>query len=156
MSMGLLSALNPLFSVINQLHKLFAKFFWGNATWSKNKHRVSFGSMCYPREKRGLRFRSLHNVSNALFSKLCWNFKILICSLWSGYMWYKCCKKLHPTITTGGGALHVLRKMIVIREEVKHNICWQINVENPGFYLIIGQNWDTSYIFRGIWPWTKM
>lgn len=34
----LLSAMNPPIAVIDQLHKLFAKFFWGNATGSKNKH----------------------------------------------------------------------------------------------------------------------
>ena len=156
MPMDLLLAMNPPFNEINQLHKLFAKFFWENATRYKNKNWVSWGSICYPKEKRGLGFRSLHNVSKALFAKLCWNFRKLICSLWSGYMWYKYCKKLHETITTGGGALHVLTKMLIIMEEVKHNICWQINVENPSFNLIIGQNWDTSYIFRGIWPWTKM
>ena len=138
MPMDLLSALNSLYSVINQLHKLFAKFFWGNATRSKNKNWVSWGSICYPKEKRGLGFRSLHNVSKALFAKLCWNFRTLICCVWCGYMGYKYCKKLHPTITTCGGALHVWRKMLIIREEVKHNIWWQINVENSRFLF---DNW---------------
>ena len=53
-------------------------------------------------------------------------------------MWYKYSKKLHQTITIGGGALHVWRKMLIIREEVKHNIWWQINVENARFLF---DNW---------------
>ena len=56
--MDLLAAPNPPFSVINQLHKLFAKFFWGNATGPKKMHKVSWGSMGYPKEERVLGFRS--------------------------------------------------------------------------------------------------
>uniref|UniRef100_A0A0V0IEX1 Putative ovule protein n=1 Tax=Solanum chacoense TaxID=4108 RepID=A0A0V0IEX1_SOLCH len=55
--MYLLSAMNPPVSVLNQLHKLFAKFFWGNATGSKNKHWVSWESMCYPKEEGGVGFQ---------------------------------------------------------------------------------------------------
>jgi len=34
----LLSAMNPPKSVIDQLHKIFARFFWGNATGARKKH----------------------------------------------------------------------------------------------------------------------
>ena len=53
-------------------------------------------------------------------------------------MWNKYFKISHPTITTGRGASHVCRKMIIFREEVEHNIWWQIKVENSNFWF---DNW---------------
>ncbi|KAG5608379.1 hypothetical protein H5410_019660, partial [Solanum commersonii] len=44
-------------------------------------------------------------------------------SLW---MWNKYCKKQHTVIAQGTGISHVWRKMIQIREEVEHNIWWQV------------------------------
>lgn len=53
-------------------------------------------------------------------------------------MWNKYCRKLHPVIATGIGASHVWRKMIKIREEIEHNIWWQIKSENESFWF---DNW---------------
>uniref|UniRef100_A0A0V0GP60 Putative ovule protein n=1 Tax=Solanum chacoense TaxID=4108 RepID=A0A0V0GP60_SOLCH len=52
----------------------------------------------------------------------------------------KYCKKLHPTVVTNSGASHVWRKMIDIREEVEHDIWWQVKAGNSIFWLIIGIN----------------
>ncbi|KAG5587706.1 hypothetical protein H5410_048140 [Solanum commersonii] len=74
--------MNPPKSVLVQLHKLFAKFFWGNYTGASNKHWVSWENMCYPKKEGGLGFRALDDMSNAFFAKLWWNFRTCT-SLWS-------------------------------------------------------------------------
>ncbi|KAG5621300.1 hypothetical protein H5410_006518 [Solanum commersonii] len=101
MPLYLLSTMNPPSSIIEQLHKLFAKFFWGNATGSKNKNWVSWDNMCYPKKEWGLGFRSLTDVSKAFFAKLWWIFRTSTSSLWGSYIWIKYCKKVHPTIAMG-------------------------------------------------------
>jgi len=65
MSIYLISAINPPVSVINQLHSIFAKFYWVNTTNSKNKHWVSWDKMYLPKKERGLSFRSIQNVLKA-------------------------------------------------------------------------------------------
>ncbi|WMV59077.1 hypothetical protein MTR67_052462 [Solanum verrucosum] len=53
MSIYILSAMNPPKSVLVQLHKLFAKIFWGNYTGASSKHWVSWENMCYPKKEGG-------------------------------------------------------------------------------------------------------
>ncbi|KAG5630895.1 hypothetical protein H5410_002612 [Solanum commersonii] len=48
------------------------------------------------------------------------------------------CKKKHPAIAQGSGISHVWRKIIQIREEVKHNIWWQIRNGEESFWF---DNW---------------
>ncbi|XP_049356312.1 uncharacterized protein LOC125820932 [Solanum verrucosum] len=56
-------------------------------------------------------------------------------SLWTTYMWNKYCKKHHPIIAQGFGASHVWRKMVLIREEVEHEIWWQIKTGSSSFWF---------------------
>ncbi|XP_060181532.1 uncharacterized protein LOC132611140 [Lycium barbarum] len=81
----LLSAMIPLKGVIEQLHKIFANFFWSNTTGVKGKHWVAWEKMCLPNEEGGLAFRSLHDISKAVFAKLWLNFRTTV-SLW-GLSW---------------------------------------------------------------------
>lgn len=62
--------MNPPVSVVNQLHKIFAKIFWKNATGSKNKHWVSWNLLCYPKKEGGLGFRTIYDMFRALFTKV--------------------------------------------------------------------------------------
>lgn len=110
-----LSAMNPPVSVINKLHKIFAKIFCDNATGLNNKHWVSWEAMCYPRNEEGLVLRSFQDISKALFAKLWWIFRTSTSSLWVSFMWNKYCKRLHPVITKETEASHVWRKMILVR-----------------------------------------
>ncbi|XP_016567089.1 uncharacterized protein LOC107865311 [Capsicum annuum] len=106
-----LSAMNPPKKVIKQMHQILAKFFWGSLKNVKIRHWVAWEDLCYPREEGGLGFRSLYDVSKALFAKLWWNFRTATNSLWGTYMGNKYCKKFHPIITRNAGASHVWRKM---------------------------------------------
>lgn len=86
MPVYLLSAMNPPAGVINQLHKIYAKFYRENTTGAKNKHWVSWEKMCFPKEKGGLGLKFLHDMSKALFVKLWWIFIISTSYLWSDFM----------------------------------------------------------------------
>ncbi|XP_075099049.1 uncharacterized protein LOC142175937 [Nicotiana tabacum] len=70
MPIHLLSAVNPLKHVITQLHKMFAKFYWSNSENGKARQWASFDTLYLPKEEGGVGFRSLYDVSKALFGKL--------------------------------------------------------------------------------------
>ncbi|KAG5619664.1 hypothetical protein H5410_004882 [Solanum commersonii] len=99
---------------------------------------------CIPKEEGGLGFRSLHAVNNALFAKLWWNFRIST-SLWSNYIGNKYCKKRHPTVSRSVSASHVWKKMVAIREEVEHEIWWQLKACTSSFWF---DNWTKQGALR--------
>ncbi|WMV13941.1 hypothetical protein MTR67_007326 [Solanum verrucosum] len=138
MPIYLMSAMNPPKGVINQIQKIMAKFFWGKVGSLKGKHWVAWDDLCLPKAEGGIGLRSLHTVADSLFAKLWWNFRTSSDSLWSHYMWNKYCKKQHPVIAQGTGISHVWRKMIQIREEVEHNIWWQVKAGEASFWF---DNW---------------
>ncbi|KAG5595538.1 hypothetical protein H5410_036770 [Solanum commersonii] len=109
--------MNPPKRVIDQIHQIFANFFPGSLVCLKGKHWVAWENMCISKEEGGLGFRSLHEVNNALFEKLWWNFRVFVSSLWCSYMRNKYCKKVHPIVVWISEASHVWRKMLAIREE---------------------------------------
>lgn len=98
----LLSAIRPPKRVIKSLHKIFSKYFWGSTIDEKRKQWVAWDRMCLPLEEGGIGFRSLAEISKALFVKLWWNLRTSR-SLWSSYMIKKYCKKAHPMIVYGSG-----------------------------------------------------
>lgn len=69
MSIYLLFDMNPSKKVIEQLHKIFSKFFGGSIGEIKGKHWVIWKKLCYPKKVR-LHLRSLHDVATTHFSKL--------------------------------------------------------------------------------------
>lgn len=46
----------------------------------------------------------------------------------------KYCKKDHHVVAKGIESSHVWKKVIIIREEVEHDIWWQIKTENCSFW----------------------
>uniref|UniRef100_A0A1U7WLP0 Uncharacterized protein LOC104225115 n=1 Tax=Nicotiana sylvestris TaxID=4096 RepID=A0A1U7WLP0_NICSY len=90
MHMHLLSVVNPPKYVINRLYKLFDQFFWSSTVGGTSRHWASWNTLCMPVEEGGIGFRSLHDVTKALFSKLWWNFRTKP-SLWSSFVCQKYC-----------------------------------------------------------------
>lgn len=121
------------------MHKLFARLFWSTKEEGRNRHWTKWQNLCHPREEGGIEFRSLFDVSKALFAKLWWRFRTTK-SLWSNYMWNKYCKKDQPTTVQFRRGSHVWRKMIEAREEVEHEILW---VMNWGSTSIWHENWTS-------------
>lgn len=70
MPIHLLSAVNPPKYVIDELHKMFSRFFWSNSGIGRAKYRESWDTLCLHKEEGGDAFMSLHDVSKALFAKL--------------------------------------------------------------------------------------
>ncbi|XP_060216562.1 uncharacterized protein LOC132644039 [Lycium barbarum] len=153
MPVYLLSTMNSMKGVIDQLHKIFAKYFWSNTTGVKGKHWVAWDKMCLPKHEGGLRFSSLYDISKALFSKLKWNFRTSI-SLWEDFMGIKYCKKLHSVIAQDKGSSHVWKKMVAVREEVEHQIWWQLKADNE---LDIDEEIEVKeFISGGKWNLQKL
>ncbi|XP_059310607.1 uncharacterized protein LOC132061950 [Lycium ferocissimum] len=97
MPVHLLSVLAPPKCVLNELYKIFARYFWSNKAEGRSRHWIAWKDVCLPIQEGGLGFKSLFDVSNALFAKLWWRFRTSN-SLWANYMWNKYCKKEMPIL----------------------------------------------------------
>nr|XP_009787216.1 PREDICTED: uncharacterized protein LOC104235200 [Nicotiana sylvestris] len=125
MSVHMLSVLQRPKNVLEHLHKIFARFFWSTKEEGRSRYWASWKNLCLPKEEGGLCFRSLHDVSRALFAKLWWRFRTTK-SLWSNFMWNKYCKKEIPMVVQFRQGSHVWRQMLNAREEVEHEILWEL------------------------------
>ncbi|XP_019231693.1 PREDICTED: uncharacterized protein LOC109212501 [Nicotiana attenuata] len=137
MPIHLLSTVNPPANVINKLHKLFARFFWSNSVEGRARHWASWDTLCMPIEEEGVGFRSLHDMSKALFCKLWWNFRTKP-SLWSSFMSKKYCKKMNAIIVPWRAGSHVWRRMLECRDIVEHQILWKLRMGSSLFWF---DNW---------------
>ncbi|KAM3220651.1 hypothetical protein P3L10_019919 [Capsicum annuum] len=70
MPIHLLSAVDPPDYVIKKLHKSFAQFFWSNSVGDRSRHWAKWLELCLPQDEGVLGFRSMFDVSKALFAKL--------------------------------------------------------------------------------------
>ncbi|XP_060190872.1 uncharacterized protein LOC132620196 [Lycium barbarum] len=139
MPIHLLSACDPPAGVLSQIHRLFAKFFWSNSVGNSSKHWVTWTALCYPQEEGGMGFKSLQDVSKALFSKLWWNFRTKQ-SLWRMYMSNKYLKKEHAVTVQWKRETYIWRKLIQCRDIVEKEIWWQVKQSNSYFWL---DNWTS-------------
>ncbi|XP_019244346.1 PREDICTED: uncharacterized protein LOC109224216 [Nicotiana attenuata] len=138
MPIHLLSAVNAPAFVINKLHKLMARFFWSSSTEGGSRHWASWDTLCLPKKEGGIGFRSLHDVSKALFCKLWWNFRTKP-SLWSLFMSQKYCKKLNAIVVPWRrNGSHFWRKMLECRDNIEHKILWQPKMGSALFWF---ENW---------------
>ncbi|XP_059292598.1 uncharacterized protein LOC132046072 [Lycium ferocissimum] len=119
-----LSAVVPTKYTLNELHRIFARFFWSNKEEDKSKHWVSWKKICMPKAEGGLGFRSFFDIYKALFAKLWWRFRTSN-SLWSTFLWNKYCKKLKPTKVQWKGGSQVWKKMLEARDQMDHFIWWE-------------------------------
>lgn len=97
MPLYLFSAMAPTKYTINEIHRVFARFFWSNKEEGRSRHWFAWLKLCIPIEEEGLEFRSHFDVSKALFTKLWWKFRNTS-SLWSTSIWNKYYNKKIPTL----------------------------------------------------------
>lgn len=126
--------MNPPKVVIDQIHKIMAKFFWGNTTGWKEEYWVARNRCAYQKRRRDW-FKVITSYYRGLFEKLWWNIRTSTNFLWSGFMWNKYCKKWYPLLAQGTGTSHVWRKMIQMIEEIEYNIWWKIKCGNASFWF---------------------
>nr|XP_016477417.1 PREDICTED: uncharacterized mitochondrial protein AtMg00310-like [Nicotiana tabacum] len=137
MPIHLLSSVNPPIYVINKLHKIFSMFYWSNSGNGRVRHWALWNNLCLPKSEGAIGFRSLHDVSKALFSKLWWNYRTKD-SLWSTFMRNKYCKKINEVLVPWRQVSHVWRKMLKMRDEVEHQVWWKLKNGNSYFWC---DNW---------------
>lgn len=97
-----LSTIIPPKCVIKDLHRIFARFLWNFKEVGRNRHWVSWSDICQPKKEGGLGFRSLFDVSRALYAKLWWTFRIKR-TLWTTFIWNKYCKRQRPQLVEWKG-----------------------------------------------------
>ncbi|XP_060194972.1 uncharacterized protein LOC132624169 [Lycium barbarum] len=107
MPMYLLSAMEPTKYTLNELHKIF---------------------------EGGLGFRTLFDVSKALFTKQWWRFRNSG-TLWSTFMWNKYCKKHIPTRVQWKGGSQLWKKMLVARDTIEEEIWWEPRNGSANFWF---------------------
>jgi len=110
-----LSAIVPLACVMKELNKIFAKFFWNNKEVGRNKHWAAWEKVCLPKKEGGLDFRSIPDISKAMYAKLWWKFSTQN-SLWANFLWNKYCKKQIPTLVQWKGGSQVWKHMLQNRD----------------------------------------
>ncbi|XP_075076692.1 putative mitochondrial protein AtMg00310 [Nicotiana tabacum] len=137
MPVHMLSVLHPPKNIPEHLRKIFVRFFWSTKEEGRSRHWASWQNLCLPKEEWGLGFRSLYDMSRALFAKLWWRFRTTK-SLWPNFMWNKYCKKEIPMVVQFRKGSHVWRQMLNAREEVEHEFLWELK---SGTTNIWHENW---------------
>ncbi|XP_060202636.1 uncharacterized protein LOC132631055 [Lycium barbarum] len=106
MPIHLLSAIKPPKYVINDMHKIFLRFFWNNSAEGRRRHWSSWLNLCKPKEEGGVGFRSLYD-------------------LWANYMWIKYCKRHSPQTVQWNGGSQVWKAIIEARDNREQEIWWE-------------------------------
>lgn len=132
-----LSTIVPPICVIRKLHKIFAKFFWSNKVTSKSKHWAAWEKVCLPKQEGGLGFRSMFDVSKAMYAKLWWRFRTQN-TLWANFMWNKYYKKYFPTLVQWKSGSQVWKNMLQNKECIKKFIWWEPKGGTSTFWF---DNW---------------
>ncbi|KAG5610683.1 hypothetical protein H5410_021964 [Solanum commersonii] len=101
--------------------------------------KFCWDTLCLPKLEGGVGFRSIFDVSNALFCKLWWNLRSKP-SPWGAFMINKYCKKLHPIVAQCRVASLIWKKLVFVRELIKHQIWWKIEKGDASFWF---DNWTT-------------
>lgn len=60
-------------------------------------------------------------------------------------MWNKYCKMMHPVIVSNLGASHAGKSMIKVRDEIEHDIWWQVGSSNSSFWFDNGTKMGALY-----------
>ncbi|XP_059295494.1 uncharacterized protein LOC132048826 [Lycium ferocissimum] len=121
----LLSAMVPPKCVIKELHKLFNRFFWQTKEDGRSKCWSEWEKMCFPKKEGGVGFRSLFDISKALFAKLWWRFRKSN-TRWVSFIWNKYCKRFRPTVVQWkGGGSQTWKMMLQARDDMEHKIWWE-------------------------------
>ncbi|KAG5589812.1 hypothetical protein H5410_040326 [Solanum commersonii] len=120
----ILSAIVPPICVLKELHIIFTKRNWSNKVTGKSKHWAAWNEVCLPKQEGSLGFRSMFDLSQALYAKLWWKFRTQK-SLWTNFMWNKYGKKQIPSLVQWKGGSQIWKNMLMDRDIFEHSIWWE-------------------------------
>ncbi|WMV30576.1 hypothetical protein MTR67_023961 [Solanum verrucosum] len=90
----------------------------------KSKHWAAWVDVCLPKKEGGLGFRSMFDISKAMYAKLWWRFRIQN-TLWANFMWNKYCKKHIPTLVQWKDGSQLWKNMLQNRDDIEKFIWWE-------------------------------
>lgn len=138
MPIYLLSALAPTKDTLNELHKIFERFFLSNMVEGRCKHWVAWSRLCYPRQEGGLDFKSPFDIFRAPFATLWWKFRTSN-TLWSNFLWIKHWKKFNPLLVQFKGGSQLWKFILEARDKMEKNIWWEPRNGNCSVWY---DNWN--------------
>ncbi|XP_070034617.1 uncharacterized protein [Nicotiana tomentosiformis] len=100
MPIYLLSAVSPPKTIMKQIEKLAANFFWGMEDNKRKYHWASWHKLCFPMNEGGLGFRTIEDICKSMEYKQWWHF-ISTQSLWSSFLKAKYCQRSNPISKNG-------------------------------------------------------
>ncbi|XP_019260714.1 PREDICTED: uncharacterized protein LOC109238688 [Nicotiana attenuata] len=95
MPIYLLSAVSPPKTVMKQIKKLAANFFWGMEDNKRKYHWASWNKLCFPMNEGGIGFKTIEDICKSMEYKQWWHFRSTQ-SLWSNFLKAKYCQRSNP------------------------------------------------------------
>ncbi|XP_019240872.1 PREDICTED: uncharacterized protein LOC109220861 [Nicotiana attenuata] len=134
----LLSAVSPPKTVLKQIEKLAANFFWGMDHNRYKYHWASWQKLAKPQEEGGIGLRNIEDVCRSLEFKQWWWFRTKD-SLWSKFLKAKYCQRSHPVSKKwDSGQSQAWKKMMSNKKDVEQHIQWHLISGNSSFWW---DNW---------------
>ena len=119
--------MSPPKTILTQIKKVIADFFWGVDNDGKKYHSDSWDTLAYPTNEDGIGIRLIEDVCKAFQFKHWWKFRTKK-SLWSQFVRAKYCQRAnHVAKKYDTGDSMVWRYLTRNRSEVESHIKWQIN-----------------------------
>ncbi|XP_019266683.1 PREDICTED: uncharacterized protein LOC109244105 [Nicotiana attenuata] len=134
----LLAVVHPPKTVLNQIDKIIANFYWGKEDSRNKRHWIAWSYLCFPVQEGGVGFRSLQDTCNAFSAKLWWNFRTQN-TLLKKFLEAKYCKRSHSVAKKWVyGQSHTWKRLMDIKKDVEPAIFWKIGRGQISFWW---DNW---------------
>ncbi|XP_019241871.1 PREDICTED: uncharacterized protein LOC109221894 [Nicotiana attenuata] len=138
MPIHLLPAVSPPKTVLKQVEKIAANFFWGMDNNKRKYHWASWHKLCYPLEEGGLGFRKMEDICKSMEYKQWWHFRTSQ-SLWSNFLKAKYFQRSNPISKTWHtGQSLAWKRLMTNKREVEKYIYWRLHTGNCSFWW---DNW---------------
>lgn len=138
------------------LYRIFAKYLWSFKEEGREKHWVSWSNICLPKEESGLGFKSLFDVSEALFARLWWNFKTKK-SLQENFLWNKYYKKFKPQMVEWSEGSQVWKNILLARDCIDQKLQrglrygnFSLNFDNWIHIYLLVNHYCNNNVFKDI------
>ncbi|XP_019224305.1 PREDICTED: uncharacterized protein LOC109205994 [Nicotiana attenuata] len=134
----LLSAVSPPKTVLRQIEKLAANFFWGMDSDKNKYHWASWQQLSNTLDEGGVGFKSIEHVCRSLELKQWWWFRTKQ-TLWSSFLKAKYCQRSHPVQKKwDSGQSQTWKKLMSNKKEAEPHIQWILHSGSSSFWW---DNW---------------